>query len=324
MSMKLFRHWDALPTEVCGSVVALGNFDGVHCGHRAVIATAQRIAAESGGLPAVLTFEPHPRAVFRPQEPPFRLTPLRVKARLLEAQGVAALFVLHFDSGFWHKSAENFVRDVLVAGLRVRHVVAGYDFLFGHRRTGDVHRLVRMGAELGFAVTEVGPVADPCGGVFSSTRVREALLAGRPEEATRLLGHPWEIEGRVETGDRIGRTLGFPTANFGFGDYLRPAFGVYAVRAGVDAGAETTWYQGVANLGHRPTVAGPSERVEVHLLDFSGDLYGRHLRVQLIQHLRPEQKFPDLAALRAQIVEDCRLSRIILQEFSLFSGKEEV
>lgn len=292
--------------------MALGNFDGVHRGHQAVIAEAQRIARSLGTLAGVVTFEPHPRRVFRPDEPPFRLSPFRVKARKLEALGLDLLVVCHFDGGFQHKTAEAFVEEDLVGGLAIRHAVCGSDFLFGHQRGGDVDLLTRLGARFGFGVTAVGPVADPQGGVYSSTRVRDALLAGRVRDAAHILGSPWEIEGRVEHGAKLGRTIGFPTANIELDEYLRPAFGVYAVRAGVDAGPATVWHDGVANLGRRPTVGGLVERLEVHLFDFAGDLYGRHLRVQFVEHLRGERKFDGLDALKAQIARDGEAARAAL------------
>lgn len=314
--MRLFRHTADLPADARGTaqgaVVALGNFDGVHRGHQAVIGTAQRIARELGAPSAVLTFEPHPRSVFRPADPPFRLSPFRVKARHIEALGVDLLFVCHFDESFLHKSAEAFIEDDLVKGLGVRHVVCGYDFLFGHGRRGDPALLKRAGAEHGFGVTEVGTIADETGGVYSSTRVRDALVAGNPREAARLLGSPWEIEGRVEHGDHKGRTIGFPTANVELADYLRPAFGVYAVRTGVDHGPATVWRDGVANLGRRPTVGGTVERLETHLFDFDGDLYGQHLRVQLIDFLRPERKFASFDELKNQIIQDAQAARAVL------------
>ncbi|HEY0837585.1 MAG TPA: bifunctional riboflavin kinase/FAD synthetase [Azospirillum sp.] len=310
--MRLFRHTTDLPADARGAVLALGNFDGVHRGHQAVIGEAQRIARDLGTQTGVVTFEPHPRSLFRPNDPPFRLSPFRVKARHVEALSVELMFVRHFDDRFLHKSAEDFVEEDLVHGLGIRHAVCGYDFLFGHGRRGDAALLERLGATLGFGVTTVGPVADPHGGIYSSTRVRDALLAGKPREAAHLLGSPWEIEGRVEHGDARGRTIGFPTANLELGEYLRPAFGVYAVRAGVDHGPATVWHDGVANLGRRPTVGGQVERLEAHLFDFAGDLYGQHLRVQLIDFLRPERTFAGLDALKAQIALDADAARLAL------------
>lgn len=310
--MRLFRHTDDLPADARGAVVALGNFDGVHRGHQAVIGTAQRIARELGAPSAVLTFEPHPRTLFRPDDPSFRLSPFRVKARRIETLGVDILVVCHVDATLLGKSADDFVTHDLVSGLGLRHAVCGYDFQFGHGRAGDPALLARAGKDHGFGVTEVGPVTDADGGVYSSTRVRDALIAGRPQEATAILGHPWEIEGRVEHGEERGRTIGFPTANVELSDYLRPAFGVYAVRAGVDQGPATVWRDAVANLGLRPTVGGAVERLETHIFDFAGDLYGQHLRVQLIDFLRPERKFASFDELRGQIVQDAEAARALL------------
>ena len=314
--MRLFRHTTDLPADARGAVVALGNFDGVHRGHQRVIATAQERARELDAPSAVMTFEPHPRSVFRPADPPFRLTPFRVKVRQLEALGLDLAFVLHFDDSFLHQSAEDFVAEVLVRELGIRHVVCGYDFLFGHKRKGNTALLRQLGPEYGFGVTEVGPVMDADGGIYSSTRVREALVAGNPREAARLLGRPWEIEGRVEHGDKRGRTIGFPTANMELDDYLRPAFGVYAVRAGLNQGAATVWHAGVANFGNRPTVDGTAARLETHLFDFDGDLYHQHLRVQLIDFLRPERKFASFDELKDQIVKDAETARAVLADTS--------
>jgi len=310
--MKLFRHFTDLPADARGAVVALGNFDGLHRGHRIVIGTAADVAKATGAPLAVLTFEPHPRSLFRPEDAPFRLTPFRIKARHIENLGVDLLFVIHFDTAFSHKTAEEFINEVLVAGLGVSHVVAGYDFVFGHKRGGDIGLLYRKAKTLGFGVTEVKPASDVQGGVFSSTRVRDLLVEGKPREAAFVLGRPWELEGRVEHGDQRGRTIGFPTANLELGEYLRPRYGVYAVRAGVDHGPGTVWTDGVANLGKRPTVDGLRELLEVHLFDFSGDLYGKHLRVQMIDFIRPEQKFESFDALKQQILADAETARGIL------------
>ena len=222
------------------------------------------------------------------------------------------LVVLAFDQALSQKSAEDFVDDVLMIGMAASHVVVGANFVFGHDRRGTVDRLIEMGGRARFAVTALAPVGAPNDTIYSSTAVRQALKAGEPRRAAALLGRAWEIEGRVEHGDERGRQLGFPTANIALGDYLRPAFGVYAVEAGIDLGAATQWHPGVANLGRRPTVAGQIERLEVHLFDFDADLYGRHLRVRLIEFLRPEKKFDGLDALRAQIAQDSARAREIL------------
>lgn len=311
--MRVFRHTSEIPADARGAVAALGNFDGVHAGHRGVVAMAQGVARTLGAPCAVVTFEPHPRSVFRPDEPPFRLTPFRVKLRLLEALGVDLLFVLHFDEALRNRSAESFVRDDLARGLGVRHVVCGHDFAFGRGRAGNPVLLETLGSELGFGVTAVPPITFDGGPRYSSTAVRQALAEGRPEDAARLLGHPFEIEGRVQGGRRLGRTIGFPTANVGLGEYVRPAFGVYAVEAGVDDGPATVWRPGVANLGVRPTLNdGMEPRLETHLFDFNQDIYDRHLRVRLLRRLRPEMRFDGLAALQAQIAVDCAAAKAAL------------
>ena len=309
--MRVFRHTGATG-DARGAVVAAGNFDGVHLGHQVVLAAAKATAQSLGAPFAVLTFEPHPRVVFQPGLPPFRLTPFRAKSRVLESLGVDLLFTLHFDLAFAQKSAEDFVAEILVAGLGAKAVVVGYDFVFGHKRRGTPELLTAEGSKHGFAVKVVAPVAAPGGVIYSSTQIREHLVAGRPREAAALLGRPWEIDGRVEIGDKLGRTIGFPTANIGLADYLRPAPGVYAVRAGIEDGTATHWFDGAANLGWRPTVGGKDLRLETHLFDFSGDLYGKHLRVALIERLRAEQRFAGLDALKAQIAVDCQKAREIL------------
>ncbi|HLI20808.1 MAG TPA: bifunctional riboflavin kinase/FAD synthetase [Stellaceae bacterium] len=309
--MRVFRHSNATG-DARGAVVAAGNFDGVHLGHQAVLAEARALAEKLAAPFAVLTFEPHPRAVFQPGLPPFRLTPFRPKSLVLESLGVDLLFTLHFDQAFAQKSAEDFVAEILVTGLGAKAVVVGYDFVFGHKRRGTPELLKAQGGKHGFDVQVVAPVSGAGGVVYSSTQIREHLVAGRPREAALLLGRPWEIDGRVDVGDKLGRTIGFPTANIALVDYLRPAPGVYAVRAGIEDGANTIWRNGAANLGWRPTVGGKDLRLETHLFDFSADLYGKHLRVALIERLRPEQRFDGLDALKAQIARDCAQARQIL------------
>ena len=309
--MRVFRHTSATGADR-GAVVAIGNFDGVHLGHQAVIAAAREAARAIAAPFAVLTFEPHPRSVFQPGAPPFRLTPFRAKSRALESLGVDLLFTLHFDLDFAKKSAEDFVIEILVQGLGVRRVAIGYDFVFGNKRRGTAALLEAEGAKHGFSVSVIAPAAGPGGIVYSSTQIRELLVAGQPRAAASLLGRPWEIEGRVEVGDRLGRTIGFPTANILLTDYLRPAAGVYAVRAGIEENGATRWHNGAANLGWRPTVGGNDLRLETHVFDFDGDLYGKHLRVALIERLRPEQRFAGLDALKAQIARDCAAARDIL------------
>lgn len=315
--MAIHRHTAGLPDAARGCVVAIGNFDGVHRGHQAVIAEIERIAADLGRPAAVLTFEPHPRRFFRPQDPPFQLTSFRLKARLLERLGVEHVFFLTFNAALSQLSADAFVRDILVRDLGVAHVAVGDNFCFGHKRQGDVAFLRAAGQAHGFGVTVLDRVLSSGGEAYSSTAVRDYLKAGDPNRAASLLGRYWEIEGRVQEGARLGRTLGFPTANVALGDSLEPAYGVYAVNAGLDQGDNTVWRPGVASLGVRPTVendaAHPNQPLlEVHLFDFNGDLYGRHMRVALVGYLRPEWKFETLEALKVQMQEDARRARVML------------
>jgi riboflavin kinase / FMN adenylyltransferase len=309
--MRIFRHYEELPAVVRGGVVALGNFDGVHLGHQAVIGKALDLAKSLGAPAGVMTFEPHPRSVFTPDQPPFRLTPFRIKARLIEALNVDFLLMQHFDKAFAAHTAEQFIEEVLLRGLGVRAVVVGYDFCFGKGRQGSVEML-RGRPE--FQTVTVDAQTGPDGQTYSSNLIRQSLQGGKPDIAARILGRPWEIEGRVETGDQRGRTIGFPTANLHLGDYMRPAIGVYAVRAGIDQGTGTVWHDGVANLGSRPTFDKQDVILEAHLFDFDGDLYGRHLRVALAGYIRAERKFDGLPALKAQIAADCDTARAILSE----------
>ena len=305
--MQVFRHAAGLPEDARGAVTALGNFDGVHGGHRAVFAACREIA---GGAPlAAVTFEPHPRSYFRPDDPSFRLTSLEGKIYQLEPLGLDLLFVLAFDGAMAARAPESFAHDVLAQGLGISHAVVGDDFRFGKGRAGGPEDLVAFGRDYGFAVTIMPDVVAPDGVGFSSTRVREHLAAGRPVEAARLLGHPWEIVGRVETGQRLGRTIGFPTANLDLGDLLVPARGVYTVSAGLEEKGHWVWRDAVANLGVRPTVDGENLAFEVHIFDFSGDIYDRVLRVRMLDFIRPERRFDGLDALKAQIAADCDNAR---------------
>ena len=307
--MRILRHYRNSPAEAKGAVVALGNFDGVHRGHRALIREAGNIAWATGRPLAAMVFEPYPREFFRPQDEPFRLTPFRAKARLLQELGNEWLFVLGFDAEMAGKLAQDFVMDVLVRELAVSHVVVGQDFRFGKGRGGDVGVLGYMGEMEGFGVTVIGAVSEN-GEKISSSKVRTALKAGRPEEAAQLLGHWWSVEGHVASGDRRGRELGYPTANLKLEHTLHPAFGVYAVRARPSGGDKV--YDGVANFGIRPMFLLPQPLMEVHLFDFSGDLYGEILNVELIAYLRGEKAFASLDALKVQMAADCMEVRRIL------------
>lgn len=302
--MQIFRHYDQVPESARGATVAIGNFDGVHKGHQALLRHAKAL----GGKLGVLVFEPHPQEFFKPDTPRFRLTPFRAKARLLEHAGVDLLFALHFDAAFASLSADEFIEKVLVQGLGVRHVIVGEDFCFGKGRKGNLALLQQRGKELGFGVTTFELVGEGEASKISSTSIREALRDGKPEVAASLLGHPWTVEGRVETGDQRGRTIGFPTANVSLEGYLEPALGVYAVRVEL-AGKH---YGGVANFGRRPTFDKKDVLLEVHIFDYQGDAYGQPIVVSFISFLRPEMKFAGLDALKAQIAKDSEKARLLL------------
>jgi riboflavin kinase/FMN adenylyltransferase len=305
--MRIFHDWRGLPDDARGATVALGNFDGVHLGHATVLRAAH--AARPDAPLAVLTFEPHPREVFRPDDPPFRLTLSAERADALAALGCTLLYELPFNQVFSLMMADTFMSEVLHQGLDARHLTTGVDFAFGHRRGGDAAYLAARAEALGMGVTRVPALTDS-GGPLSSTRIRRALQDGYPERATAELGRPWAIRGEVAHGDKRGRTIGFPTANVALGRHLEPARGVYAVTIRLSDG---TMYDGVANLGRRPTVnEGPESRLEVNLFDFSGDIYGAEITVALIAYIRPEVRFPGLDALKAQIAADAEEARRLL------------
>ncbi|MGB0696420.1 MAG: bifunctional riboflavin kinase/FAD synthetase [Rhodospirillaceae bacterium] len=312
--MRVFRHYDELPANLRGACVALGNFDGVHRGHRAVIGAAKKLAARNNAPFGVLTFDPHPRRVFKPDLPPFALSSFRMKVRLMEEQGADFFCVQHFDEDFAGASPDWFIETVLVKGLKVRAIAVGEDFAFGNKRMGNVALLRDRSLELIYEVVALSAVSDADGTALSSTRIRNALASGDLDIANHILGRPWEIEGRVEHGDARGRTIGFPTANVRLGDFQRPRTGVYAVTAGPDEGPDTVWTPGVANFGNRPTVDGKTELLEVHLFDTDRNLYGIPLRIRFHAFLRPEQKFADLDALKTQIAADAHQARALLAQ----------
>jgi riboflavin kinase/FMN adenylyltransferase len=308
MTPTIIADWRDVPAAARGASLALGNFDGVHRGHRAVLAAAHAARPE---LPlGVITFEPHPREHFRPDDPPFRLTLLPAKAEALAAAGARRIFALPFDAGLAAMSAEDFVEQVLHQAIGARHLACGADFAFGHRRGGDVQMLSRAAEARGIGLTLVPPVTDPAGPI-SSSRIRRALQDGYPERAAALLGRDFAIHGTVFHGDKLGRELGWPTANILLGRHVEPARGVYAARVRLASGAILP---GVANIGRRPTLGGdPVTRLEVHLFDWSGDLYGQEIAVALPHFLRPDAAFADLAALTAAIAADAAAARRLLQ-----------
>jgi riboflavin kinase/FMN adenylyltransferase len=308
--VRIFRHFDDVPESLKGAVVAIGNFDGVHRGHQALIGEARRMAEERNAPLGVLAFEPHPQEFFRPAPQSFRLTPFRTKARLIAEQGADVLYALHFDAAMATRSAPDFVMDVLVKGLGVGAVVVGSDFQFGKNRAGNVTMLSYMGGEEGFGVTVFDPVIAHDHEKISSTEIRDALKQGKPDVAARLLGHWWSVEARVEHGDKRGRTIGFPTANMKLTDVMQPAFGVYAVRAKIiEDDVVVSTHDGVANFGIRPMFETAVPLLETYLFDFDGDLYGKHMAVEFIAYLRPEMKLDNLEALKKQISIDSENAR---------------
>ncbi|MGS1018291.1 bifunctional riboflavin kinase/FAD synthetase [Allosphingosinicella humi] len=295
----------AVPAHLRGGIVALGNFDGFHLGHQAVVGRAIARAKAEGRPALVATFDPHPVRFFKPDLPPFRLTTLDQRQRLFGAAGADAMLVFHFDAELAAVTAEDFVIDRLIGRIGAAGVVTGEDFTFGNRRGGNIAVLRQLGAEHGLSVDTVAPVLDG-GEPVSSSRIREALEAGDCETATRLLTRPFAIEGVVEHGDKRGRAIGYPTANINLANYQRPHYGIYAVRGRLPDGRTL---DGAANLGIRPSFHPPKELLEPYFFDFSGDLYGQTIEVQLISFIRPEAKFDGLDALTRQMEQDCAEAR---------------
>lgn len=298
----------ALPDALRGSVVAIGNFDGLHRGHRTVIAAALSVAEQLGLPTLLLSFDPHPRTVFRPDAPMFRLTPDPVKAEVLKALGVAGLVNARFDRAFAAQSAEAFISSVLVEQLGARHVVVGHDFRFGRGQSGNTDLLAVAGPAAGFGVTVVDAFSDEGGEIVSSSRIRDLLRAGDVEEAAGLLGYRFLFAAPVIHGDARGRNLGYPTANLDPGPQFGLAHGIYAVRVRV----EGRLVDGVASFGRRPTFDNGNALFEVHLFDFSGDLYGKWLDVSVVSRLRGEKRFDSVADLITQMDQDSAEARAAL------------
>ncbi|RVT92390.1 bifunctional riboflavin kinase/FAD synthetase [Sphingomonas crocodyli] len=290
-----------IPDHLRGGVVALGNFDGFHRGHQAVVGAAVAHGRAHDKPVLVASFDPHPVRHFRPDAPPFRLTTLDQRARLFGEAGADAMLVFRFDEVLANVSPETFVTDYLIGRAGATHVVTGEDFTFGKGKAGNVAVLADIGAKHGLTTQAIAPLSDAIGPV-SSSRIRAALQSGECEEATRLLTRPYRIEGKVQHGDKLGRTIGFPTANIAMGNYLRPRYGIYAIRARLDDGRVI---DGAANLGIRPTFDPPKELLEAYLFDFAESLYDRTVEIELISFLRPEAKFDSLDALVAQMDADC-------------------
>ncbi len=299
----------SIPADLAGGIVALGNFDGFHLGHQAVVGRAIAWAKAEGRPALVATFDPHPVRHFRPDAAPFRLTTLDQRERLFEQAGADGMIVFHFDGDLAALTAEEFIARRLEADLRIAGVVTGEDFTFGKAKGGTVATLAARGPVHGFRAETVGPVGLD-GETVSSTRIRDALRAGDMATATRLLTRPFAIEGVVQHGDKLGRTIGYPTANIDMGKYLRPAYGIYAATGRLEDGRVL---KGAANLGIRPSFDPPKELLEPFFFDFSEDLYGQTVEVALIEYLRPEAKFDSLDALTTQMDADCARAREILR-----------
>ena len=310
--MKTLHNYADLAPEDKGAVIALGNFDGLHRGHQAVIARAKAIADDLGAPLGIGLFRPHPYRFFKPDAPAFRLMTPRVREMTMRELGVDRLYEIPFDVCLRDMDDTQFVETVLHQGLGIRHVLVGEDYGFGKNRCGNVESLTRLCAARGIGVTAVSPVGlHALYGKYGSTEIRKALQAGDVFHAQHMLSRPWQVDGVVQQGQQRGRTINFPTANLDFGDLVRPKFGVYVVE--VRIAGEDQWRPAVANTGNRPTVGGEEARLEVHLLDFDRDLYGQLIDVRFRSFVRAEQKFESFDALKNQIMRDADSARLILQ-----------
>lgn len=307
--MRFFHSWRNVPEEYRNAVVAIGNFDGYHKGHRRIVEEAVRIAEETNRPAVLMTFEPHPNAFFRPGvRSAFRLTPVRTKVRAISRLPLDAFFVFAFNAAFANMSAHDFVQNVLIDGLHASRIVVGEDYGFGKNREGNIEYLRKNFPEL--PVTAVTKLRDEHDEIISSSRIRSFVRDGRVDIAAHLMGRPFEIEGRVIHGFKRGRTIGFPTINIDPKDSVTPKNGVYAATVEVDGKC----YDAVANVGTRPTVGGEGVLLEAHLIGFSGDLYGRRLRVRLVRFIRPEARFSSLEELKRHIAADMQEALRILKQ----------
>ncbi len=305
--MEIVHDWRERPAATRGAVLAIGNFDGVHRGHQALLGRAREIAAAQGKTAGAMVFEPHPRTFFQPERPFFQLTPLPRKLKLLDLFGLDVAAVVRFDAALAGLTADQFVDRVLVDGLQIAHAVAGYNFFFGKGRGGNPQVLLELGAKRGIGV-EIVEAVGAAGETFSSTRARELLAEGDPRGAAEVLGYWWRVVGEVTGGARRGRDLGFPTANITLADSQVLRHGIYAVRVHVDGAVR----HGAAYLGTRPTFDDGPPVLETFLLDFDGDLYGKTLEVEIIDYLRDDARFPDADSLVDQMRIDCEKAARLL------------
>ena len=309
--MKTLQTYTDLPTADKGAVIALGNFDGLHRGHQAVIKRAQAIADELSAPLGIGLFRPHPYRFFKPDAAPFRLMSPRIRAQVMAELGVEFLYEIPFDENLRDMDDQQFVEQVLHQGLGIRHVIVGEDYGFGKNRCGDVESLTRLCGQRGIGVTAISPVGlHKLYGKYGSTEIRKALQDGDVFHAQHMLSRPWRVDGLVQKGQQRGRTINFPTANLDFADLVRPKFGVYVVEVRIDG--EDVWRPAVANTGSRPTVDGEEARLEVHLLDFNRDLYRQLIDVRFRSFIRAEQKFESFDDLKRQIMRDADGARAIL------------
>ncbi len=301
--MRIIRCYASSAPPVKGAVIALGNFDGIHRGHQFLIEQTRMIAKKSGAPSAVLTFEPHPVSVLKKDIPPFRLTPFHLKASLLKDLDIDILYVCRFNEALSKMAAPDFITELLIKKLGAKHLVTGDNFIFGHKRSGSTVLIESLSAQLGFGYTKIHNVEE-AGASVSSTAIRQILAAGKPEHVAQLLGRNHLIEGRVVTGAKRGRELGFPTANIRLKSHFRPLYGVYVVQVQVEGDA--TWHPAVASLGINPMFKLDAPVLEVHIFDWNRNIYGKSLRIQLLSFLRPEQKFESVPALTQQMELDCQ------------------
>ena len=313
--MRVFHKYHDVPLSSKGGVIAIGNFDGVHKGHQTILKTAKQIAKADNVPFNVLTFEPHPSQAFDREKEPFRLTPIRSKVRVMSKLGIDNLIIMHFVADFYNMSAEDFIKRVIVGGLKASHLVVGEGYHFGKDSLGDTSLLQKLGEKYGFKVTVVPNLLNKEKERISSSLARFLLRRGDISKLKQILGRYWEIEARVIKGNQIGRTIGFPTANLNTMDYATPRMGVYAARIGIpDKKGKITWFDGIMNYGSRPTVDGETVFLEAHIFDFSGDIYGKRIIVRPIKFLRPEMKMKGLEDLKNHIKEDIVWAKIILSD----------
>lgn len=313
--MRVFHKYHDVPISSKGGVIAIGNFDGVHKGHQAILKAAKQIAKADKIPFNVLTFEPHPSQAFDREIEPFRLTPVRSKVRVLSKLGIDNLIIMHFVADFYNMSAEDFIEKVIVGGLGAAHLVVGEGYHFGKDCLGDTSLLRELGKKYGFKVTVVPNLLNKDKERISSSAARFFLKRGDVAKVKEILGRYWEIEARVIKGNQIGRTLGFPTANLDTLDYATPRTGVYAAHIGIpDKKGKVTWFDGVMNYGSRPTVDGKNTFLEAHIFDFDGDIYGKRIIVRPIKFLRPEMKMNGLEDLKKHIKEDIVWAKIVLSD----------